>query len=258
MAAPAEPRTPNMHRAKKSLIESADGSMATAATRRDRKPCPMKPDKNRLDSDRPSHGRPLHSLRIGRSPVIERYRDVAPIGKLHCRALPEVWTNLGTDGTFPIFPVLCVKTIDTSFPLLMTLILAALWALVACGSSGGSGGSGSNPPPPPPAIETSSHPPFRTRYLRTDIQYNPNALQFFPPHFTAYDSVHRRFFVSNTTLNRVDVFDAATESGAGPAFMPTLPHGGCPGLRVLRRPGATDLNARFAGPIHFRTPRLPA
>jgi len=31
MAAPAELRTPNMHRAKPSLLESADGSMATAA-----------------------------------------------------------------------------------------------------------------------------------------------------------------------------------------------------------------------------------
>jgi hypothetical protein len=32
MAAPAELRTPNMHRAKRSLLESADGSMATSAT----------------------------------------------------------------------------------------------------------------------------------------------------------------------------------------------------------------------------------
>jgi hypothetical protein len=31
MAAPAELRTPNMHRAKPSLLESADGSMATVA-----------------------------------------------------------------------------------------------------------------------------------------------------------------------------------------------------------------------------------
>jgi hypothetical protein len=34
MAAPAEPRTPNMHRANESLLDSADGSMATVATRR--------------------------------------------------------------------------------------------------------------------------------------------------------------------------------------------------------------------------------
>ena len=35
--------------------------MATAATRRENKPSSMKPVKNRLDSDRPSHGRPFHS-----------------------------------------------------------------------------------------------------------------------------------------------------------------------------------------------------
>jgi hypothetical protein len=42
MAAPAETRTPNMHRANESLLESADGSMATAATRREIKTCSTK------------------------------------------------------------------------------------------------------------------------------------------------------------------------------------------------------------------------
>src|SRR5690349_13985759 len=37
-----------------------DESMATVATRRKKKPCPTKKQKNRLDSDRPSHGRPCH------------------------------------------------------------------------------------------------------------------------------------------------------------------------------------------------------
>ena len=36
IAAPAETRTPNLHRAKESLLESADGSMATVATRREK------------------------------------------------------------------------------------------------------------------------------------------------------------------------------------------------------------------------------
>jgi hypothetical protein len=45
-----------------SLLKSADGSMATAATRRENKRCFTKPVKNQLDSDRPSHGRPLHVL----------------------------------------------------------------------------------------------------------------------------------------------------------------------------------------------------
>src|SRR6266849_1596588 len=37
VAAPAETRTPNLHRANKSLIESADGRVATVATRREKK-----------------------------------------------------------------------------------------------------------------------------------------------------------------------------------------------------------------------------
>jgi hypothetical protein len=37
IAAPAEPRTPNLHRANQSLLESANGSMATVATRREEK-----------------------------------------------------------------------------------------------------------------------------------------------------------------------------------------------------------------------------
>ena len=71
---------------------------------------------------------------------------------------------------------------------------------------------------------SSPHPPFRTRYLRTDIQYNPNQLQFFPPHFTAYDSAHKRFFISNTTQNRIDVFDANAESQLSSIDVP-LPWG---------------------------------
>jgi hypothetical protein len=64
---------------------------------------------------------------------------------------------------------------------------------------------------------TSPHPPFRTRYLRTDGQYST---EFFPTHFAAYDSVHQRFFVSNPTLNRVDVFDSVTESQLGSVLVP--------------------------------------
>jgi streptogramin lyase len=65
-----------------------------------------------------------------------------------------------------------------------------------------------------------SHPSFRFRYLATDVQYNPNSLQFFPPHFASLDSVHKRFFVSNTTLNHIDVFDATTESEIGSIVVP--------------------------------------
>jgi hypothetical protein len=63
MAAPAEPRTPNMHRANDRSHKSADGSMATVATRQEKKTCPTR-DKDPLDSDRPSHGRRLHSVSL--------------------------------------------------------------------------------------------------------------------------------------------------------------------------------------------------
>jgi hypothetical protein len=39
----------------KSLIESADGRVATAATRQEKKLCPNRQTRNPLDPDRPSH-----------------------------------------------------------------------------------------------------------------------------------------------------------------------------------------------------------
>jgi hypothetical protein len=94
--------------------------------------------------------------------------------------------------------------------------------LVACSSGNGSGGGG--PHGSGPTTETSPHPPIHAQYRRTDLQYNPNALQFFPPHITAYDSVHKRFFISNTTQNRIDVFDATQESQIG-SITVSLPWG---------------------------------
>jgi len=40
------------------------GLLMEAATRREKKPCSMKPDENRLDSDRPSHGRRCRNLAL--------------------------------------------------------------------------------------------------------------------------------------------------------------------------------------------------
>jgi hypothetical protein len=51
--------------------------MATVATRRENKPCFTKREQNRLDSDRPSHGRRLRSSSLGAS-GFERTRDVTP------------------------------------------------------------------------------------------------------------------------------------------------------------------------------------
>src|SRR5215813_12662024 len=59
MAAPAESRTPNLHRANESLLASANGSMASAATRRDN----VSGNRHKpLDSHPPSHGRRFHQL----------------------------------------------------------------------------------------------------------------------------------------------------------------------------------------------------
>lgn len=67
---------------------------------------------------------------------------------------------------------------------------------------------------------TSGHAAVRTRYLRTDAYYNPNALQYAPPHFTVYDAKDKRFFVSNPYLNRIDVFDAIHETQVAQIVVP--------------------------------------
>ena len=58
---------------------------------------------------------------------------------------------------------------------------------------------------------TGAHSPIRTRYLRTNSFYDPNSLQFAPPHFSVYDAAHKQFFVSNPYMNEIDVFDATQE-----------------------------------------------
>jgi WD40 repeat protein len=108
---------------------------------------------------------------------------------------------------------------ETSEPIrLISVVIVTLCLVSGCGGGSGSslGGGGGHGP----QTETASHPPARTQYRRTDLQYNPNALQFFPPHVTAYDKVHKRFFISNTTLNRIDVFDATQETQIGSITVP--------------------------------------
>jgi hypothetical protein len=61
------------------------------------------------------------------------------------------------------------------------------------------------------ASVTAAHPPIRTQYVRTNSFYDPNSLQYAPPHFTVYDPTHKQFFVSNPFLNEIDVFDATHE-----------------------------------------------
>jgi len=64
------------------------------------------------------------------------------------------------------------------------------------------------------------HPPTRTRYLRTDAQWNYGFLNFFPQPWILYDPGTKRFFANNTALNRIDVFDAATELQIGQIPIP--------------------------------------
>jgi hypothetical protein len=67
-----------------------------------------------------------------------------------------------------------------------------------------------------------SHAPIRTRFLRIDT-----GTLFSPPppsaplHLGLYDAAHKRFFISNPTLNRIDVFDAPSESLIGKIAVPS-------------------------------------
>jgi hypothetical protein len=58
VAAPTETRTPNLHRANRSLNEECGWKGGDRGDSGEKKPCPTKKQKNPLDSDRPSHGRP--------------------------------------------------------------------------------------------------------------------------------------------------------------------------------------------------------
>jgi hypothetical protein len=64
------------------------------------------------------------------------------------------------------------------------------------------------------------HSPFRTSYLRTDIQWDVSFLAFAPQRLILYHAPTRRFFSSSTSLNRVDVIDANTEQVVGEIPVP--------------------------------------
>ncbi len=98
VAAPAATRTPNLHRANK-IAPSRVRMEGWRQWRLDgrEKPCPTKKQKNPLDSDRPSHGRRLHSLtlgmeaRVGIEPTYKGFADLSlttwvPRPSIHSRA----------------------------------------------------------------------------------------------------------------------------------------------------------------------------
>ena len=61
---------------------------------------------------------------------------------------------------------------------------------------------------------------LRNRYVRTDAQWSGAHLIYNPQRWIFYDSATRRFFVSNTTLGRVEVFDAEKEVQIGEIPVP--------------------------------------
>jgi hypothetical protein len=70
------------------------------------------------------------------------------------------------------------------------------------------------------APQTSVFPPFRTRYVRTDAQWDEGFLYYFPQRCVLYEPATKRFFFSNTWLNRIDVFDAASQLKIGEIAIP--------------------------------------
>src|SRR5580704_12258522 len=88
MAALAEPRTPKLHRSEP-IAPSRVRMEAWRQwqTRQEKNPCPRR--KNLLDSDRPSHGRPLHSKppsSLQKSSPVRRwcgYKGFAALGTLY-------------------------------------------------------------------------------------------------------------------------------------------------------------------------------
>src|SRR5258705_13993622 len=60
VAAPAETRTPNLHRANNRSLEECGWKGGDSGDSAERKSC-LTNTNHRLDSDRPSHGRRLHS-----------------------------------------------------------------------------------------------------------------------------------------------------------------------------------------------------
>jgi hypothetical protein len=52
----------------------------------------------------------------------------------------------------------------------------------------------------------------RVRYVQTDTQWDSGFLEFFPQPLIIFDPGTKRFFVSDTSLNQVEVIDATTET----------------------------------------------
>ncbi|HUK31691.1 MAG TPA: hypothetical protein VLV89_11300 [Candidatus Acidoferrum sp.] len=70
------------------------------------------------------------------------------------------------------------------------------------------------------AAQVGNGPSLRTDYLVDDANWDSGFLSYDPQRWILYDPGTKRFFVSNTSLNRVEVYDATTETEVGQITVP--------------------------------------
>jgi hypothetical protein len=70
------------------------------------------------------------------------------------------------------------------------------------------------------AAQIGTHPSLRTNYIRDDAIWDSGFLSFFPQKWILYHPGTKRFFVNNTSLNRVEAYDATTETKVGQMTVP--------------------------------------
>lgn len=135
-------------------------------------------------------------------------------------------TNFTTSGSTVMWNGASLTTTyqtasQVSAPVTASMIATAGMATVTVTTAGGtsSGASFTINAPSAPTV-TAAHAPLRTRYLRTNSFYDPNSLEYAPPHFSVYDSAHQQFFVSNPYMNEIDVFSAANETQTATISVP--------------------------------------
>ena len=110
---------------------------------------------------------------------------------------------------------------EVTVPVTAQMIATAGTATVTVTTAGGtsSGALFTINAPSAPTV-TAVHAPLRTRYLRTNSFYDPNSLEYAPPHFSVYDAAHQQFFVSNPYMNEIDVFSATSETQTAAISVP--------------------------------------
>jgi len=135
-------------------------------------------------------------------------------------------TNFTTSGTIvkwngTSLTTTYVNSSQVTAPVTASMIATQSTATVTVTTAGGtSAGAQFTINAPSAPTVTAAHAPLRTRYLRTNSFYDPNSLQFAPPHFSVYDTAHQQFFVSNPYMNEIDVFSAANETQTATIAVP--------------------------------------